>query len=162
MPVSRAKPTKKGRSIPSTCLVFAVKWPATRSGMGDCWAVAGMAKKTAPSARAAARWRKRIVISSPGSPCSRIAGPGRRCRDQDGEATSRLPVRPVPRSPEPDIETATGRAMQRDLIGYGLTPPTLAWPGGAHLAVSLVVNYEEGAELSIEAGDGATERIGEV
>ncbi len=30
--------------------------------------------------------------------------------------------------------------MQRDLIGYGLTPPVLAWPGGARLAVSLVVN----------------------
>jgi peptidoglycan/xylan/chitin deacetylase (PgdA/CDA1 family) len=52
--------------------------------------------------------------------------------------------------------------MQRDLIGYGLTPPVLAWPGGARLAVSLVVNYEEGAELSLEAGDGETERIGEV
>jgi peptidoglycan/xylan/chitin deacetylase (PgdA/CDA1 family) len=52
--------------------------------------------------------------------------------------------------------------MQRDLVGYGFAPPRLEWPGGAQLAVSLVVNYEEGAELSIEAGDGDTERIGEV
>jgi peptidoglycan/xylan/chitin deacetylase (PgdA/CDA1 family) len=52
--------------------------------------------------------------------------------------------------------------MQRDLIGYGLTPPPLVWPGGAQVAVSLVVNYEEGAELSLEAGDGETERLGEV
>lgn len=52
--------------------------------------------------------------------------------------------------------------MQRDLIGYGLDPPRIAWPGGALLAVSIVVNYEEGAELSIEAGDGESERIGEV
>ena len=52
--------------------------------------------------------------------------------------------------------------MQRDLTGYGLDPPRLQWPGGADLAVSIVVNYEEGAELSIEAGDGESERIGEV
>ncbi len=52
--------------------------------------------------------------------------------------------------------------MQRDLIGYGLAPPPFAWPGGARVAVSLVVNNEEGAELSLEAGDGETERIGEV
>jgi peptidoglycan/xylan/chitin deacetylase (PgdA/CDA1 family) len=52
--------------------------------------------------------------------------------------------------------------MARDLIGYGLTPPRLRWPGGAAVAVSLVVNYEEGAELSIEAGDPVAERMGEV
>ena len=52
--------------------------------------------------------------------------------------------------------------MQRDLIGYGFDPPRMEWPGGAELAVSIVVNYEEGAELSIEAGDGESERIGEV
>ncbi|MDB5373476.1 MAG: putative polysaccharide deacetylase [Belnapia sp.] len=52
--------------------------------------------------------------------------------------------------------------MRRDLIGYGLNPPRLAWPGGAKLAVSLVVNYEEGAEMAIEAGDPENERIGEV
>lgn len=52
--------------------------------------------------------------------------------------------------------------MTRDLIGYGLTPPRLRWPGDAKVAVSLVVNYEEGAELSVEAGDGEAERVGEV
>lgn len=52
--------------------------------------------------------------------------------------------------------------MRRDLIGYGLDPPRLAWPGGARLAVSLVVNYEEGAEMAIEAGDPENEQIGEV
>ena len=50
----------------------------------------------------------------------------------------------------------------RDLVGYGFAPPRLRWPGGAKVAVSLVVNYEEGAELSIEAGDAENERIGEV
>jgi hypothetical protein len=33
--------------------------------------------------------------------------------------------------------------MRRDLIGYGLNPPLITWPGGAMLAVSLAVNYEE-------------------
>ena len=50
----------------------------------------------------------------------------------------------------------------RDLMGYGLTPPRLAWPGGAACAVSLVVNYEEGAELAVADGDPENERIGEV
>ncbi|MCO6416859.1 polysaccharide deacetylase family protein [Siccirubricoccus sp. KC 17139] len=52
--------------------------------------------------------------------------------------------------------------MRRDLVGYGLNPPRLAWPGGAAVAVSIVVNYEEGAEMAIEAGDPENERIGEV
>ncbi len=50
----------------------------------------------------------------------------------------------------------------RDLVGYGFEPPRLRLPGGARVAVSLVVNYEEGAELSVEAGDPENERIGEV
>ena len=52
--------------------------------------------------------------------------------------------------------------MRRDLVGYGLSPPVLRWPGNAAVAVSLVVNYEEGAELSVEAGDPENERMGEV
>jgi peptidoglycan/xylan/chitin deacetylase (PgdA/CDA1 family) len=52
--------------------------------------------------------------------------------------------------------------MRRDLVGYGFHPPRIAWPGGAKLAVSLVVNYEEGAEMAVEAGDAENERIGEV
>lgn len=50
----------------------------------------------------------------------------------------------------------------RDLVGYGFHPPRLRWPGDAKVAVSLVVNYEEGAELSVEAGDPGNERMGEV
>ncbi len=52
--------------------------------------------------------------------------------------------------------------MDRDLIGYGRNPPVVEWPNGAAVAVSLVVNYEEGAEFSIEQGDPITERFGEV
>ncbi|MGG5887712.1 polysaccharide deacetylase family protein [Falsiroseomonas sp. HC035] len=52
--------------------------------------------------------------------------------------------------------------MRRDLVGYGFAPPRIAWPGDARLAVSIVVNYEEGAEMAVEAGDAENERIGEV
>jgi len=45
----------------------------------------------------------------------------------------------------------------RDFVGYGETPPDLAWPGGARLAVNLVLNYEEGAEYSIADGDGRSD-----
>ena len=45
----------------------------------------------------------------------------------------------------------------RDLLGYGPTPPDPKWPGGARIAVQIVVNYEEGGENSIEHGDAASE-----
>ncbi len=45
----------------------------------------------------------------------------------------------------------------RDLIGYGQTPPDPKWPGGARIAVQFVLNYEEGAERSIENGDAVSE-----
>ena len=50
----------------------------------------------------------------------------------------------------------------RDLHGYGGRWPDLAWPGGARLAVSIVVNFEEGAELQVGDGDARSEAIGEV
>ena len=45
----------------------------------------------------------------------------------------------------------------RDFIGYGRNPPDPRWPAGARLAVNFVVNIEEGAEPSIDDGDGYTE-----
>lgn len=50
----------------------------------------------------------------------------------------------------------------RDLVGYGGRAPAVRWPHGARVAVSIAVNFEEGAESSIEAGDAAGEAIGEV
>ena len=41
----------------------------------------------------------------------------------------------------------------RDFRGYGDRPPDPAWPDGARVAVSIVVNVEEGAELSRSDGD---------
>ncbi|MFA5123700.1 allantoinase PuuE [Zavarzinia sp.] len=45
----------------------------------------------------------------------------------------------------------------RDLIGYGAEPPKADWPGGARIAVQIVLNYEEGGENSIDNGDPASE-----
>ncbi|MEM9431688.1 MAG: allantoinase PuuE [Pseudomonadota bacterium] len=45
----------------------------------------------------------------------------------------------------------------RDLIGHGPTPPDPAWPGGAALALQIVVNYEEGGENCLLHGDAASE-----
>ncbi|HEV2152853.1 polysaccharide deacetylase family protein [Bradyrhizobium sp.] len=52
--------------------------------------------------------------------------------------------------------------IERDLRGYGRARPDIVWPNGARVAVSLVVNFEEGAELAVEQGDAETERYGEV
>jgi OHCU decarboxylase len=46
---------------------------------------------------------------------------------------------------------------QRDMRGYGANPPDAKWPGGAHVAVQFVVNYEEGGENCILHGDKASE-----
>ncbi|WP_170604879.1 allantoinase PuuE [Ruegeria arenilitoris] len=45
----------------------------------------------------------------------------------------------------------------RDMIGYGANPPDAQWPGGAKLAVQIVLNYEEGGENCILHGDAASE-----
>src|SRR3954469_3895594 len=50
----------------------------------------------------------------------------------------------------------------RDLKGYGRTPPHPHWPGGARVAVSFVINFEEGAEMSLGSGDAANEKVYEV
>ncbi|WP_205629291.1 polysaccharide deacetylase family protein [Jiangella muralis] len=45
----------------------------------------------------------------------------------------------------------------RDLVGYGRRLPAGRWPNGARLAVSLVLNYEEGSERSFAMGDADQE-----
>ncbi len=45
----------------------------------------------------------------------------------------------------------------RDMTGYGATPPDAQWPGGARIAVQIVLNYEEGGENNILHGDPASE-----
>jgi urate oxidase len=41
--------------------------------------------------------------------------------------------------------------------GYGPKAPHANWPGGAHVAVQFVLNYEEGGENNILHGDAASE-----
>lgn len=48
-------------------------------------------------------------------------------------------------------------AYPRDLVGYGRNPPHARWPGGARIAVQIVLNYEEGGENCILHGDPASE-----
>jgi OHCU decarboxylase len=43
------------------------------------------------------------------------------------------------------------------MIGYGANPPDPKWPGGAKIAVQIVLNYEEGGENNILHGDAASE-----
>jgi putative urate catabolism protein len=45
----------------------------------------------------------------------------------------------------------------RDFIGYGASPPDPRWPGGARLAVQIVMNYEEGSEYAIGENDNISE-----
>ncbi|KAF2668298.1 possibe polysaccharide deacetylase [Microthyrium microscopicum] len=47
----------------------------------------------------------------------------------------------------------------RDLIGYGRDSFDPKWPNGAKIAVSFVINYEEGGERSLLEGDSQTESV---
>jgi len=49
------------------------------------------------------------------------------------------------------------KSYPRDLRGYGPKPPDPRWPGGARLALQIVLNYEEGGENCILHGDSASE-----
>ena len=50
----------------------------------------------------------------------------------------------------------------RDFIGYGENPPDIVWPNKARIAISVVVNYEEGSEYSLLDGDTHHETNNEV
>lgn len=45
----------------------------------------------------------------------------------------------------------------RDFRGHGQNPPDAQWPGAAKIAISLVLNYEEGGENNILHGDAQSE-----
>jgi urate oxidase len=45
----------------------------------------------------------------------------------------------------------------RNMQGYGPSVPFADWPGGAHVAVQFVLNYEEGGENNVLHGDEASE-----
>jgi peptidoglycan/xylan/chitin deacetylase (PgdA/CDA1 family) len=65
----------------------------------------------------------------------------------------------MPINDKPYVFNSAGLGSdRRNLQGYWAGYPKSPWPSGARLAVSLVVNVEEGAEHSI--GDGDTENEG--
>ena len=49
----------------------------------------------------------------------------------------------------------------RDFRGYGPELPRVEWPGGARVALSVVLNWEEGSELSLIDGDPHGEVLAE-
>jgi len=51
----------------------------------------------------------------------------------------------------------TNDRYPRDMIGYGAQPPHPRWPGGARIALQVVLNYEEGAETCVLHGDAESE-----
>lgn len=65
------------------------------------------------------------------------------------------------RMPETRTPPSAGPAP-RDFAGYRGAPPDPRWPGGARLAVSCVLNFEEGAEFSVTDGDPGNEAVYEV
>jgi allantoinase len=52
--------------------------------------------------------------------------------------------------------------MERDFVGYGRNVPQVRWPNNARIAISIVVNYEEGSEYSLLDGDSQHETNSEV
>jgi putative urate catabolism protein len=54
---------------------------------------------------------------------------------------------------------SAGGDYPRDLVGYGANVPTVRWPGDARIAVSLVLNYEEGGEACLLHGDTHSESV---
>ena len=53
--------------------------------------------------------------------------------------------------------SSSAPAYPRDLLGYGRDVPHARWPGGARIALSFVLNYEEGGENCVLHGDPASE-----
>lgn len=47
----------------------------------------------------------------------------------------------------------------RDMVGYEGHPPQVTWPQGARIAVSFVLNYEEGGEYCVLHGDAHSESV---
>jgi peptidoglycan/xylan/chitin deacetylase (PgdA/CDA1 family) len=59
-----------------------------------------------------------------------------------------------------DLHGVPAAGPERDFVGYGADPPLVRWPGGALVAINLVVNYEEGGEYSL-GDDGVNDTWGE-
>lgn len=56
-------------------------------------------------------------------------------------------------------DTLAAEYGPRDLKGYGQHTPDPKWPNGAKIAINIVLNYEEGSEVT-GGEDGITEMSG--
>ena len=61
------------------------------------------------------------------------------------------------KQPRESRQEATAETPARDFVGYGNQPLDFTWPGGAKLAINVVLNIEEGSERSHYFGDFANE-----
>ena len=61
-----------------------------------------------------------------------------------------------------EFKEMDGPGPKRDVVGYGRYVPRVTWPEGARVAVSIVLNWEEGSEYSKVAGDGRNEGLAEI
>lgn len=60
------------------------------------------------------------------------------------------------------MQTNSPSPSSRDLKGYGNRFPDIRWPQQQRVAVSFVVNFEEGGEFSVTDGDDHNEAVYEV
>src|SRR5207253_10868343 len=69
-------------------------------------------------------------------------------RDRRARAGARRRLARAPRRRRPLVARPPRgvRTLGRDLVGYGRARPIVVWPGNATVALSLIVNYEEGSE----------------
>ena len=74
----------------------------------------------------------------------------------DAPMTDR-PVTDAPMTDAPVTDRPGPPRYPRDLHGHGPNPPDPRWPGGARIAVNLVVNFEEGGENNVLHGDAGSE-----
>src|SRR5215472_8389170 len=56
-----------------------------------------------------------------------------------------------------NVRSGSRNAGGRDLAGYAGKPPIVAWPEGARLALSIAIDFEEGAERNPLEGDAFSE-----
>ena len=104
--------------------------------------------KTACGALTTFRASRRKPAGSPG-PCARLC-----TRTWIGSSPN------ADRAAEPGThDMNSSESYPRDLVGYGATPPHPRWPHDARIAVSVVLNYEEGGESCVLHGDAGSESV---
>ena len=60
------------------------------------------------------------------------------------------------------FKEADGPGPKREIVGYGRYVPKVTWPDGARVVVMINLNWEEGSEYSLIAGDGRNEGLAEI